>query len=161
MRELRELQRATVVVIKDGHTVAQAVEEWLTFGLSNRDSATQAANRYLCEKHVKSRRSARRGKQWQDTELVFTTAVGTEMDSANVRRDLRRALALAPGLDPDEWTPPAHVLLGAYPIAGSGSHDGSPAGLKAKVSAAPTGWSLSLADSEDDPVPGTDVNSCV
>ena len=27
------------------------------------------------------------------------------MDAANVRRDLRRALTLVPGLDPAEWTP--------------------------------------------------------
>ena len=27
------------------------------------------------------------------------------MDAANVRRDLRRALALVPGLDPGDWTP--------------------------------------------------------
>ena len=27
-------------------------------------------------------------------ELVFTTALGSKMDAANVRRDLRRALAL-------------------------------------------------------------------
>ena len=42
---------------------------------------------------------------WQDSGLVFTTAVGTEMDAANARRDLRRALALVPGVDPGEWTP--------------------------------------------------------
>jgi Phage integrase family len=37
--------------------------------------------------------------------LVFTTVVGTAMDAANVRRDLRRALGLVPGIDPGEWTP--------------------------------------------------------
>jgi integrase len=42
---------------------------------------------------------------WQDTGLVFTTAVGTAMDADNVRRDLRRALALVPGIDPSDWTP--------------------------------------------------------
>jgi integrase len=31
--------------------------------------------------------------------------VGTAMDAANVRRDLRRALALVPGIDPGDWTP--------------------------------------------------------
>ena len=36
---------------------------------------------------------------------MFTTAVGTEMDPANVRRDLRRALKLVPGLEPEDWTP--------------------------------------------------------
>lgn len=36
---------------------------------------------------------------------MFTTRVGTAMDAANVRRELRRALRLAPGIDPSEWTP--------------------------------------------------------
>ena len=43
--------------------------------------------------------------EWQETGLVSTTAAGTEMDAANVRRELRRALALVPGLNPDDWTP--------------------------------------------------------
>ena len=38
-------------------------------------------------------------------KLVFTTALGSKMDAANVRRDLRRASALVPGLDPLEGTP--------------------------------------------------------
>jgi integrase len=42
---------------------------------------------------------------WQDSGLVFTTALGTAMDAANVWRDLRRALGLVPGIDPGEWTP--------------------------------------------------------
>jgi integrase len=41
------------------------------------------------------------GEQWHETGLVFTTRLGT----ANVRRDFRRALALVPGLNPEEWTP--------------------------------------------------------
>ncbi len=45
------------------------------------------------------------GPLWQDSSLVFTTALGSAMDAANVRRDFRRALALVPGLDPTEWTP--------------------------------------------------------
>ena len=34
--------------------------------------------------------------EWQESGLVFTTAVGSELEAANVRRDLRRALALVP-----------------------------------------------------------------
>jgi hypothetical protein len=34
----------------------------------------------------------------EESGLVFTTSAGTEMDAANVRRDLRRALALVPGI---------------------------------------------------------------
>ena len=36
---------------------------------------------------------------------MFTAAVGTQMDPANVCRDLRRALKLVPGLEPEDWTP--------------------------------------------------------
>lgn len=45
------------------------------------------------------------GENWEETGLVFTTMVGTEMDAANVRRDLRRALRNVPGVVPAEWTP--------------------------------------------------------
>ena len=45
------------------------------------------------------------GERWTETGLVFTTSLGTGMDAANVRRNLRRALALVPGLVPAEWTP--------------------------------------------------------
>jgi integrase len=45
------------------------------------------------------------GDRWDDTGLVFTTALGTAMDAANVRRDFRRALRLVPGLTPGDWTP--------------------------------------------------------
>ena len=36
--------------------------------------------------------------------VVFTSAVGTELDAANVRRTFRRTVK-ATGLDPTEWTP--------------------------------------------------------
>ncbi len=42
---------------------------------------------------------------WQDTGLVFTTTLGTPLDAANVRRDLRRALRQVPGINPNDWTP--------------------------------------------------------
>ena len=45
------------------------------------------------------------GERWTETGIVFTTRLGTGMDAANVRRDLRRALALVPGLNPSDWTP--------------------------------------------------------
>ena len=45
------------------------------------------------------------GDRWQETGLVFTTALGSAMDASNVRRDFRRALALVPGIDSTEWTP--------------------------------------------------------
>ena len=57
-----------------------------------RQRAQQAADRLASE-------------AWQESGLVFTTSAGTEMDAANVRRDLRRALALVPGIRPEDWTP--------------------------------------------------------
>ncbi|MFB8025261.1 MULTISPECIES: tyrosine recombinase XerC [unclassified Streptomyces] len=49
------------------------------------------------------------GDQWQESGLAFTSAVGTELDAANVRREFRKVLARAaqmPGVDlkPHEWT---------------------------------------------------------
>ena len=41
----------------------------------------------------------------ESSGLVFTTSTGAALDAANVRRDFRRALALVPGIDPQEWTP--------------------------------------------------------
>jgi integrase len=45
------------------------------------------------------------GERWTETGLVFTTRLGTGMDAANVRRDLRRAVALVPGLNPADLDP--------------------------------------------------------
>jgi integrase len=47
------------------------------------------------------------GPAWQDTGLVFTTGVGTQLDAANVRRAYRRVIASA-GLDPADWTTPTN-----------------------------------------------------
>ncbi|MFI1014221.1 tyrosine recombinase XerC [Streptomyces sp. NPDC020965] len=49
------------------------------------------------------------GDQWQENGLVFTSAVGTELDAANVRREFRKVLVRAaqlPGIEikPHEWT---------------------------------------------------------
>jgi integrase len=44
------------------------------------------------------------GSAWQDLDLVFASAVGTQLDAANVRRAFRGVVKAA-GLDPAEWTP--------------------------------------------------------
>ncbi|WP_426505414.1 site-specific integrase [Dactylosporangium sp. McL0621] len=44
------------------------------------------------------------GKDWHATGLVFTSAVGTALDAANVRRAFRAVVDLA-GLAAKEWTP--------------------------------------------------------
>src|SRR3954454_12783239 len=46
----------------------------------------------------------RAGERWADKDLVFTTSVGTALDSANVRRGFRR-IATAAGLAGKDWTP--------------------------------------------------------
>ncbi|MBW5481171.1 tyrosine-type recombinase/integrase [Streptomyces bambusae] len=45
------------------------------------------------------------GDQWTEKGLVFSSAVGTELDSTNVRRAFRQAIADAEGIDAKEWTP--------------------------------------------------------
>ncbi|MFD8337041.1 tyrosine recombinase XerC [Streptomyces solisilvae] len=55
------------------------------------------------------------GARWQESGLVFTSAVGTQLDAANVRLQFRKVIAraaeIAPPepfahpLDPGEWTP--------------------------------------------------------
>ncbi|MFI8889263.1 tyrosine recombinase XerC [Streptomyces paradoxus] len=45
------------------------------------------------------------GDKWQDNGLVFTSAVGTQLDSANVRREFRKAIKGVDGIVPEEWTP--------------------------------------------------------
>ena len=45
------------------------------------------------------------GPQWHDTGLVFSTRYGTALSPENVRRDFRRAIVTAPGLNAGEWTP--------------------------------------------------------
>jgi integrase len=45
------------------------------------------------------------GPSWKESGLVVTTAVGSEMDPANVRLDLRRSAQAGPGMEPKDWTP--------------------------------------------------------
>lgn len=47
---------------------------------------------------------AKAGKDWQQTDLVFASSAGSELDAANVRRALRRVVAKA-GLSRTDWTP--------------------------------------------------------
>lgn len=58
------------------------------------------------KRHTHRQRLARTiaGPKWQDTDLVFASAVGGQLDAANVRRAFRRVLKKA-GLEPKVWTP--------------------------------------------------------
>ena len=112
--ELRALRWVHVHLDQVG-TVPPHVEVWRSVR-GDGDTKTRKSRRTLAlpERCVEALRKQRAqqaadrlaaGEGWQDTGLVFTTAGGTEMDAANVRRDFRRALGLVPGLDASEWTP--------------------------------------------------------
>ncbi len=45
------------------------------------------------------------GARWQEHGLVFSSAVGTMLDPADVRRDFRKILNLADGMAARDWTP--------------------------------------------------------
>ncbi|MQA14423.1 MAG: tyrosine-type recombinase/integrase [Pseudonocardiaceae bacterium] len=45
------------------------------------------------------------GIRWQEHGLVFASRVGTPLDPSHVRREFRRAIRDAAGLDAGEWTP--------------------------------------------------------
>jgi site-specific recombinase XerD len=44
------------------------------------------------------------GEAWQETGLVFSSKIGTQLDAASVRRGFRHVTKAA-GLDPRQWTP--------------------------------------------------------
>ena len=112
--ELRALRWVHVHLEQVG-TVPPHVEVWRSVR-GDGDTKTRKSRRTLAlpERCIEALRKQRAqqaadrlaaGERWQDTGLVFTTAGGTEMDAANVRRDFRRALGLVPGVDASEWTP--------------------------------------------------------
>ncbi len=45
------------------------------------------------------------GARWQEHGLVFASRVGTPLDPSHVRREFRRAIRNAAGMDAAEWTP--------------------------------------------------------
>lgn len=65
----------------------------------------QVADVLRTHKAAQAEQRLRAGKKWNESGLVFTTGLGTELDAANVRRSFRRALRSVPGIDPKEWTP--------------------------------------------------------
>jgi integrase len=61
-----------------------------------------AALRAHQARQVVTRKAA--GDRWQEHQLVFASAVGTPLDSHNVRRGFRHVVKAA-GLVPEQWTP--------------------------------------------------------
>jgi integrase len=99
---LRDLEDG-LVVANDGYTVAQAVEDWLTYGLNNRDSATQEVNRRLCEKHVIPLLGARKLRDLKATEVdAWLTELSTTLSTRTlqaIRSCLNRAVKRAMARD--------------------------------------------------------------
>lgn len=108
--ELRPLEWDRVNLDGDPATV----ELWRSVRASG-DTKTRKSRRILelptrCVDVLRAHRLAQlqariaAGPFWQDTNLVFTTSVGTQLDAANVRRAYHRVIKAA-GLDPIAWTP--------------------------------------------------------
>lgn len=57
------------------------------------------------QRRQQDRDKAAAGQRWQEHGLVFASRVGTPLDPSHVRREFRRAIRGATGLDPDQWTP--------------------------------------------------------
>jgi integrase len=92
-----------------------ALGRGLALGASRGDTKTKKSRRTLAlplrcvnalrEHHKRQEEDkAEAGEDWQATGLVFTSAVGTALDAANVRRGLR-AITKRAGLDSADWTP--------------------------------------------------------
>lgn len=70
--KLRDLLRDRddgLLIANDGYTVGEAVQDWLEFGLTNRDPATREKNRILCAKHVVPLLGARKLRDLKATEV--------------------------------------------------------------------------------------------
>jgi integrase len=57
------------------------------------------------QREQQSRDRAAAGSRWTDHGLVFASKVGTGLDPSHVRRDFRRAIRAAEGVNAAEWTP--------------------------------------------------------
>lgn len=98
----------------DWVAICQVLEVWRSVRQGG-DTKTKKSRRTLalparCNDVLREQRAQQvadrlAASDWQDGGLVLTTAVGTPTDAANVRRDLRRALGLVPGIEPADWTP--------------------------------------------------------
>ena len=45
------------------------------------------------------------GARWREHGLVFASSIGTQLDPADVRRDFRKAISNAEGVNAKDWTP--------------------------------------------------------
>ena len=73
--------------------------------LSHRPSSALCVDALSDHRRGQAQRRHARGGVVSDTDLVFSTADGGPLDAGNVRRDFRKAIQAAPGVDPADWTP--------------------------------------------------------
>ncbi|MCO1660520.1 tyrosine-type recombinase/integrase [Pseudonocardia humida] len=115
--ELRALTWSHVDLIGSPHTDPPVLPHMMVWRSvrAGGDTKTRTSRRTLAlprrcvdalREHRDRQATARQraGERWVDHDLVFTTSVGTALDSANVRRGFRR-IATAAGLTGKEWTP--------------------------------------------------------
>lgn len=57
---------------------------------------------------------------WVETDLVFTSKIGTPLDPAHVSRNFRIAIGTAEGVDLTEWRPRELRLSFVSPLSDSG-----------------------------------------
>ncbi len=102
--KLREMLRSRddgLAPVHDRYTVSQAVDDWLTHGLSNRNTATQRANRYLCEKHLLPQLGRRKIRDLSAAEVdAWLSALAQVLSTRTVQavrsclnRAVKRAMA--------------------------------------------------------------------
>jgi len=94
--------------------ILPSIEVWRSVRVGG-DTKTRKSRRTLAlptrcvlalQAHSIDQETARKlaGQRWREHNLVFASAVGTELDSHNVRRAFRAVVKTA-GLGPEEWTP--------------------------------------------------------
>ncbi|WP_240051296.1 site-specific integrase [Pseudonocardia sp. EV170527-09] len=98
MKKLKQLLRDVedgTVVAESGFTVAQAVEDWLTYGLNGRAATTVATRRILADKHVIPALGARKLRDLSAEDVDRWLAEKSTTLSTRTLRDIRSILRRA------------------------------------------------------------------
>jgi hypothetical protein len=101
LRDMLRDQADGLPVGSHGYTVRHAVEDWLTYGLANRDPVTQKTNRHLCDKHVLPLLGARKLRDLTAPEVdAWLTGLSATLSTrtlegvrACLNRSVKRAMA--------------------------------------------------------------------
>lgn len=121
LREIRRQQESGVIADGHAHTVREAVEDWLEFGLSRQSPATVAKYRTLSAKHIipllgarKLRDlTAREVESWLAGLAVSLSTEPLRRTHACLNRAVRRAMAR-------DWVSRNVVALAELPTGQSG-----------------------------------------